>query len=123
MKNFPSSFERNYAALLHLSQIVGSWIGWLGSLLIPLIMWILKRDESPFIDETGKEVLNFQISLYIYLVILYVFGILTLGLGFLLALPLILAAELLIIILAVVGAVKAANGQVYRYPLNLRLIK
>jgi len=119
----PSQSERNYAALLHLSQIVGSWIGGIGSLIIPLIMWLIKRDQSKFIDETGKEVINFQISLYIYIAAIYLLGILTLGLMFLLTWPFLLLLEVFIIIVAVIGAVKAANGEVYRYPLNLRLIK
>ena len=123
MKNRPSQNERNYAALLHLSQIVGSWIGGIGSLIIPLIMWLVKRDQSRFIDETGKEVVNFQISLYIYVAGIYVLGIITLGLAFLLTWPFLLLLEVFIVVVAVIGAVKAANGEIYRYPLNLRLIK
>jgi len=123
MKNLPSAEERNYAALIHLSQILGSWLGGVGSLLLPLLLWLLKKDESRFIDENGKEVVNFQISLYIYILIALILVFVTFGLFLLFTLPFLIAGELIIIVLSVIGAVKAANGEVYRYPFNLRLIK
>ncbi len=118
-----SQEEKTYAAVLHLSQIVGSWLFALGSIFLPLVLWLIKKDESKFIDENGKEVLNFQLSLYIYFIILIILSVVTLGLLLIVLLPLLLVFEFIIILFAVIGAIRAADGKIYRYPLNLRLIK
>ncbi len=115
--------EKNYAVLLHLSQILGSFLGGVGSILLPLILWLIKKDESSFIDKHGKEVVNFQLSLYIYLIIIYLLGFLTLGLLLIIFIPIIILAQILIVIFSIIGAMKASNGDFYTYPLNLRLIK
>ncbi len=115
--------ERTFGAIIHISSIVGAALFGFGNLLFPLILWFVKRDESAFIDEVGKEVVNFQLSLVIYYLVGLVVGILTLGIGLILLIPLWLALSVLTLVFAIIGAVKAMNGEVYRYPLNLRLIK
>lgn len=115
--------ERSYAALIHISSIVGALIFNVGNLLFPLLLWFIKKDESAFIDEVGKEVVNFQLSLMIYYFVGLIVGILTLGIGFILLIPLWIALSILTLIFALIGTVKALNGEIYRYPLNLRIIK
>ncbi len=115
---------RTYAALIHLSPIIGSLVsGGLLNFLLPLILWLIRRNEHVFIDETGKEVVNFQISLLIYYVVGIALAIATLGLGLIILIPLWLILSVLTIIFAVIGAIQASDGKIYRYPLNLRLIK
>ena len=115
---------RTYAALIHLSPIIGSLLsGGLLNFLLPLILWLIRRNEHVFIDETGKEVVNFQISLLIYYVVGIALAIATLGLGLIILIPLWLILSVLTIIFAVIGAIQASDGKIYRYPLNLRLIK
>ncbi|SFL72813.1 hypothetical protein SAMN03159341_10929 [Paenibacillus sp. 1_12] len=85
--------------------------------LAPLIIWLIKKDQSVYISEHAQESLNFQISVIIYSAVA---GILCLVfIGFLL-LPLIGIATLILIIIA---SIKAYRGEMYRYPLTIRLIK
>lgn len=88
-----------------------------GNVIGPLVLWLIKRAESPYLDAVGKEVVNFNISFLIYAAVAFltVFFII----GFLL-LP---AVGLVWLILIIVGAIKASEGRIYRYPLTIRLIK
>lgn len=88
-----------------------------GNVLGPLVLWLVKRAESPYLDALGKEAVNFNISFLIYGVVasLSIFVLI----GLLLA-PLVGLAWL---ILVVVAAIKASEGKIYRYPLTIRLIK
>ena len=89
----------------------------LAHVLAPLVVWLIKRDAHPFIDEQGKEALNFQISMTIYALVSAVLIIVIIGL---LLLPIVLIADL---VLVIVASIKASNGQSYRYPLTIRFIK
>lgn len=127
------SEERLFALLAHLGPLLGSllWLGndsfllfWgtgsvglIGRLAFPLVILFTKGKDSPFVKAQAKEALNFQISMLIcWMVVGALFVIL---IGFLLVIPLALF-ELVCMILA---AVKAGDRQLFRYPLNLRLIK
>jgi uncharacterized Tic20 family protein len=96
-----------------LCHLLGIFIGFLG----PLIIWLIKRDEDKFIDEQGKEALNFQITL----IIAWAVGAIStfLCIGFIL-LPAIWVCDL---IFCIMGAVKANKGEHYKYPINIRFIK
>jgi uncharacterized Tic20 family protein len=111
---------RTWAMWCHLAGL--AWLLWwivpvIGGVVGPLVVWQAKRDDYPFVDEQGKEALNFQISMLIYWIIS---GFLCLGcIGFVLV-PMVTIAD---VILAIVASIKAGNGESYRYPLNLRLVK
>lgn len=107
-------WERNYALATHLA-------GFAWHLLIPvvpsLIMWLIKREESAFIDDHGREAINFQLSLLVYgLIGLATFWIC--GLGFLVW----AAAYVLGIVGMILGAIAASKGEFYRYPACLRFL-
>lgn len=106
----PDQDSKTMAMLAHLLGILLGFIG-------PLIIWLIKKDQSPFVDDQGKESLNFQIML----VIGYVIGSVTsmICIGFLI----IPAVWVFGIIFSIIGALKAKDGIPYRYPLNLRLVK
>lgn len=104
-----SKDERTWGMLCHLAGL----IGFLG----PLIVWLIKKDEYPLVNDQGKESLNFQITVLIALVIS---GILTVVFIGLILFPLVWLADLILIIIA---TMKANSGEVYRYPFALRLIK
>ena len=104
-----------------LAHLLGALFGFLG----PLIIWLVKKDEHPFVNDQGKEALNFQLALLIaYLVsgVLYVIiSFVTCGIGAFLPLPLLVTVFQLVF--GIMGAVKANNGEYYRYPLTIRFIQ
>ena len=135
------SGDRSWAAACHLAALAG-WVLPLGHLLGPLVVWLLKRHEDAFIDEQGKEAVNFQLSATLYGVLLVVLPILLLfpvavvtgpvpGAGgraptvliFLVLVLLVLALAVAWHLLIIIAAARASNGEHYRYPLNLRLIR
>lgn len=122
-----AAWERSYAMWIHLAGLIGgvsaamsSGISLPFAVLAVLILWLIRRDESPFVDDHGREAVNFQISILIYaLVVVPVAAIVTCGVGALLVLP--------IAVLAVVGTsmgASAANrGEYFRYPATIRVLK
>ena len=115
---------RTWTVLCHASAFLGFFIPAAGHIIGPLIVWLLKRGESAEIDEHGKESLNFQISMFIYTSALGVvcFILMFVLIGFLL-LPLFAVLFLVDIVLVIIASLKASEGQLYRYPLTIRLIK
>jgi uncharacterized Tic20 family protein len=79
-------------------------------------VWLIKRDDDPFIDYSGKEALNFNISFLIYGVVAAFLIILLIGL---ILLPIVFFVWL---VLVIVAAVKTSNGEYYRYPLTIRFV-
>lgn len=108
---------RGWEVACHLSGFSGYLTG-VGWILGPLIVWMLKRSEMPGVEVHGKEALNFQITVLIYALVLFGLGFLSCGLGFFLLIPLGIAQ----IVLMIIGGFKAANGELYRYPLTIRLV-
>jgi uncharacterized Tic20 family protein len=88
-----------------------------GNIIGPLVLWLIKRPESPLLDRTGKEVLNFQITYTIYAAVA---GILCFVLVGFLILPVVF---ILWVVLMVVAAVRTGNGEEYKYPLTIRLLQ
>jgi uncharacterized Tic20 family protein len=105
------------ASLLHLSALLGLLGNGIGFILAPLVVWIIKRDDDPFIDDQGKEAVNFQITMTLAAI---VSGILIVVLIGLVLLPIVLLA---MIILPIIAAMRARDGEAYRYPFTIRFIK
>jgi len=84
-----------------------------------LIIWLIKKDEHPFIDQEGKEATNFQILIFIAYIVCGVISVVTCGIGSILYLPVWACA----VIFCVLGGLKAKEGEAYRYPVNIRFIK
>mgnify|MGYP003629805863 CR=1 FL=1 len=109
--------ERTYAMFMHLSLLAHVVLS-LIAIVIPIIMWNIKKDESPFLDDHGREALNFQISLLVLSIILIPIGIITCSAGFFLYIPLYVMA-----LVGMIQASTAANrGEFYRYPMTFRFI-
>lgn len=105
-----SKDARMWAMLCHLLAIFTGFIA-------PLIIWLIKKDEDPFVNNHGKEALNFQITVAIAM---FVSGLLTFAcVGFLL-LPAVWIVDL---IFCIIATVKANSGEPYRYPVSIRFIK
>lgn len=112
-----SSHARTWAMACHLAALIG-WLGnGIGFILGPLAVWLIKRNEDPFIDDQGKEALNFQITMLIAFAVAAVLALVLVGFALLAVLAL---AEIVFPILA---AVRANEGKRFRYPLTLRLIR
>ena len=112
-----SSNVRSMCVLCHLSALAGFIVPGFGHVLGPLIVWLVKRGESPEIDAHGKESLNFQISMLVYNLIAGVLCLLLIGfvlLGIL---------HILNVVFVIYAAVRAGDGQLYRYPIAFRLIR
>lgn len=110
-----SNDEKNWAMLCHLGGLVHFLP--FGQIIVPMIIWIVKKEELPFVDDQGKEALNFQISMLIYYLICIPLIFIVIGI-FLLAM-----LGLINLILVILAAVKAQQGEAFRYPLSLNLIK
>jgi len=109
--------ERMLATMVHLLAFCGLIIPFIGNVLGPLILWLVKRDTSMFFDENGKESVNFQISITIYLLGAVLLAELLIGIPLF---AVLLGADAVFVIIA---AVKANQGEFYRYPLSIRFIK
>ena len=115
---------RTWTVLCHASAFLGFLIPALGQFVGPLIVWLWKRGESPEIDAHGKESLNFQLSLLIYTAVfaMVCFILMFVLIGFLLV-PLIALFYIANVVLVIIASLRANEGELYRYPLTLRLIK
>ena len=113
----PSKDECNSAMLAHL---LGALLGIIG----PLIIYLTKKDESAYVEDQGKEALNFHITLIIaYLVssVIYsVISVVTCGIGMFIPIP--LAVWIWQIVLGIIASTKASKGEWYRYPATMRMI-
>jgi hypothetical protein len=108
--------ERTYAMFCHLGALSGFVVPF-GNIIVPLILWLTKRESSPFVDMHGKEAINFQISLLIYFLISAVLILLLVGI-FLLA-----GLCIFNLVIVIIAGVRAKSGESFRYPLTIRFIK
>jgi uncharacterized protein len=107
---------RATAVAAHLSTFAGLVVPF-GSVIGPLAVWLTRRDRDPFIDQAGREALNFGISIAIYGSVLLVAALMLVGI------PLLVAGVVAWVVLASLAAAKASQGQPYRYPLTMRLVR
>ncbi len=100
----------------HLGGLVGLLVGF-GHVVAPLVLWLMKRETMPFVDQEGKEAVNFQISVTIYAVIGAILLFACVGA------PLLVALGLFDLIVVVMACSDSSSGKGYRYPLCIRFIK
>jgi uncharacterized Tic20 family protein len=114
--DLPSQDERTWGMLAHLTAFSGFLIP-LGSVIAPLIVWLVKRDQSPFVADQGKEALNFNISVLLAGIVCGILVWIFIGI--------LLGVALFIFWLAmtIIAGIKASEGVRYRYPFTLRLVK
>lgn len=107
--------ERMWAMFCHLGGLLGSFLPPL-NIILPLVIWLVKREGYPLVDDQGKEALNFQISLTIYAIISAILILLLIGI------LLLIALGIFALIVQIIAMVKANEGVRYRYPLAIRLV-
>ncbi|MBB64037.1 MAG: orotate phosphoribosyltransferase [Waddliaceae bacterium] len=117
MASAEENSQRTWSIFAHLSSL-SFLIGIpFGNILGPLVIWLIKKDEMPLVNEAGKESINFQISITIYSIIAVILTLVFIG--FFLLAALIIAN----IILVVIASIKASNGEKFEYPFTIRLLK
>jgi uncharacterized Tic20 family protein len=112
-------WERNHALWTQLSLVL-AFVPGVGTLLAigaTLLLWLMKRDTSRFVDDHGREVMNFQISFLIYSIVCIPLYFILIGI------PIILAVYIAAVVGMIRGAVAAHRGDVFRYPICLRFIR
>ena len=118
-----SQDERTWGMLCHLSALVGFLIP-AGNIVGPLVVWLIKKDELPLVEDQGKEAVNFQISVTLYLFVgASISGILMMVVIGIVLMPLVLVGfPLFGTVMAIIAAIEANKGEAYRYPLCIRFI-
>ena len=106
----PSGNDRIWGVLSHLSSLLG--VGF----ILPLVVYLAMRKESAYVAQNAREALNFHISVLIYAVCCIPLVFILIGI------PLLIALGIASFILGIIAAVKASDGECYRYPLTLRLV-
>jgi uncharacterized Tic20 family protein len=105
-----SQDDKTLGMVMHILCLVGFPI------IGPLIIWLMKKDQSPYLDAQGRELLNFQISYFIYAMISVVL------IAVLIGIVLIFVVGIASLVFTIIGLVKAADGKVYRFPLCIRML-
>ena len=108
----PDQEERNLALIMHILAFFTGFIG-------PLVIWLIKKDESEYIDQHGRDALNFQISILLYSLPITFLSVITCGVGAVLFLPLLL----LVLVGCAIAAMQGYKGEMCKYPLAFQLIK
>jgi uncharacterized Tic20 family protein len=112
----PSADEKQMAMLCHLSAML-MYFTVIGGFLAPLVIWLLKREQMPFVDDQGKETLNFQITIMLALLVSWMLFIVLIGI------PMLIGFLLFHFIATIIATVKSSEGVLYRYPFCWRVIR
>lgn len=136
----PTETERHWATLAHAGALVlallTSWMAGFAGMLVGLVVYLVKKDGSAFVADHAREAFNFNLSMFLYACAVAVAAfllvgatVLTLGLGIIVTLPaglvlltLVVAVAVMWLVCSIMAAVKAWNGEHYRYPLTIRLL-
>ena len=113
----PTENERTWGMLAHLSALAGVVVWLLGCVLGPLAVYLSRRDQSEFVAEHAREALNFNITVALAAVVCI--ALMVVFVGFILGTALFIAW----LVLTLIAAIRASEGERYRYPLSLRLVK
>jgi len=108
--------ERDWAMFCHLSAFAGFFFPF-GGILGPIICWISRKDESEWVNFNGKSSLNFQLSLLLYTVLAIPLCFIVVGI------PILVFIYILKIVCIIVASVRAAKGEVFKYPLSIPFIQ
>lgn len=115
--------QRTPVMIEHLSPIVAFWLPFLGNVIGALVAWLLLRDRHVVLEDQGKEVVNFQISISLYFLAVGAAIAFTLGLGFLVLWPVVLGLYVLQFATMILAVIATTQGRPYRYPLSIRFIR
>ena len=109
----PTDEEKQWAMFVHLSQFLGFLVPVAG-LIAPIVIWQMKKKDSPYIDANGRVVTNWILSAFIYSIICVLLAFIVIGI------PLLLALVVFAVVFPIVGGIKANDGEVWSYPMSIR---
>ena len=115
----PNQEEINLALVSHISGCIGIAAGGLIGFVGPLIVYLWKKDSSPFVESQAKEALNFQITMFFLSLACWI----AVGITCFFLTPLLVIPAVLQLVFGIVAALAVRDGQPYRYPFTLRLIR
>lgn len=102
--------DKTLGIVMHVLSLVGF------AILGPLIIWLIKKDQSPYLDQQGRELLNFQLSYLIYGFVSFLLCFLLIGI------PMLIIVGVATVVLTIIGIVRASEGNIYRFPFTIRLL-
>jgi uncharacterized Tic20 family protein len=108
--------ERNWAMLCHLSAFAGFFFPF-GGIIGPMIFWLSRKDDSAWININGKAAMNFNLSMLLYIVLAIPLLIILVGI------PIIIALGILKIVCVTIASIKAARGEIFKYPLSIPFVQ
>jgi len=108
--------ENSYIALMHVSQLAGYVMVGLG-FIAPIILWLINKDNNAKVYAVGKHIINFMVSIFIYFAVSIVLCVLLIGI------PMLIALGVMHIVFIIIATIKASNGETWRYPLTIELLK
>jgi uncharacterized Tic20 family protein len=112
----PSHDERQWAMLCHMSAML-MYLTVIGGFVAPLVIWLMKREQMPFVADQGRETLNFQITILLALIGAAILMIVVIGI------PIFAGLILFHFIVTIIASVKSSEGVLYRYPFCWRVIR
>jgi len=108
--------DNQLLVLMHLSQLLDFVTG-IGGFIVPLVLWLTKKDEILHMDKQGKAILNFRISMFIYMIISAILTLIVIGILGLIAIGIIL------LLFPITNAINVSNGKEPYYPFSIKFIK
>jgi uncharacterized Tic20 family protein len=118
--------ENNWAGGVHVAAFIlavfTSWSAGIGGMVAAFVVWLMKKDESPFIRKHAAEAFNFNFSMFVYALIAIIAFFMTLGLGIIFLLPIALVMAIVWLWCTVQAAIAGFDGKEYRYPISFRIM-
>lgn len=114
--------SRNWAMGAHLTALAGAFFAGVASFVGPLVIWLMRREDDSFAAQHALEALNFNLMTLGVVIIGGILSVVTLGIGLIVVVPLLLIFGVLWLIWTIQASLAASRGEVYRYPVSIRLI-
>jgi len=108
--------ENSYIALMHISQLTGIIVPGLG-FIAPVVLWAINKEANPQVNTVGRHIINFMVSMLIYYAVSVILCILLIGI------PMLIALGIMHIVFVIIAAIKANNGEPWKYPLTIEFLK
>jgi uncharacterized Tic20 family protein len=113
----PTADEKQWAMFCHLGGLLGHAFVGFGHVVVPLVLWLIKREQMPFVNQQGKEAINFQISITVYALVSGLASFFCIGV------VLLIGVGIFDLVVVIMACIEVSHGKAYRYPLCIRFIQ